>query len=233
MRLISLRMQALSRAATVLAFAVSADRWITAAHAEDGAQEPAQSAAAAAPQTWTGFYIGGHGSFGQMLKPHIKGLDVDGAAGGIHAGWNYQKGGSIIGVEVDYSFSKIEDSDVRFVQLSSGPFEIDRTTSIDYLTSIRARFGGLITDDLLIFGTLGYALAQRTASVYAPDIDYGISHSVRFSGVVAGGGLEYRFSPLVSGRVEGLRYFLSQPDSYREVGIGEIRVGLTLHLPSN
>jgi outer membrane immunogenic protein len=233
MRLTIFRMRVVLRAAASLGLAMSAGCWMAPAHAEDAAPEPAQSAEPNAPQPWTGFYVGGHGSFGQMLKPHVIGLDVDGLAGGVHAGWNYQQGGSIIGVEVDYSFSNIQDSDRVIVQLSSGPFEIDRKTSIDFLSTIRARFGGLITDDLLIFGTLGYALSQRTASVYSPEIDYGISHSVRFSGVVAGGGLEYRFSPLVSGRVEGLRYFLSHPDNYREVDVGEIRVGLTIHLPSN
>jgi outer membrane immunogenic protein len=235
MRLSSFRVGVL-RAAVSLALAMSAGCWMATAHAEDAATEPAQSAVAAAAPTWTGFYVGGHGELTRFINPPLHGLEFDRASGGVHGGWNYQNGNSVLGIELDYTYEPVFGS--RTDNFGPPIGNVVRGIGIDDLASVRVRYGGFIADNLLLYGSFGYAYAVATKSldVPAPAPPFAPLHKQRsydFGGIVAGAGVEYRFSPQISGRVEGFKYFLDEFDGHGTIKADVFRAGLTLHFPSN
>lgn len=149
---------------------------------------------------WAGFYLGGH--IGSTFEDElvVDGLagDVDEAlAGGIHAGYNWQRGTLVYGLETD--FGVIDDE-----------FQGDAVTS--YLATVRARLGYAF-GNTLAYGTGGLALLSFDEEIDDGDFD---DPSVGF---VVGGGLEHKFSPNWSLGVEGLYYEI---DSDIEGSDGEV-----------
>ncbi|WP_099867865.1 outer membrane protein [Pararhizobium haloflavum] len=59
---------------------------------------------------WTGPYIGGQVGYG-FVDPDLPGVDGEGIVGGVHAGYNYDLGGFVVGGEVDYDFADLEVED--------------------------------------------------------------------------------------------------------------------------
>jgi outer membrane immunogenic protein len=161
------------------------------------------SAAQDYPAIWTGFYAGASAGYGEVLdEPGA--FDVSGGLLGMHLGYNYQIGSTMLGVEGDYTGSWMEDGFL----------------DVDYLASIRAR-AGYSFGNALLYGTLGYAWADATTFGGSGDFD----------GLVLGGGLEYKFADSWSARVEGLQYWL-EPSSgaLDDLDVGVVRAGLTWHL---
>ena len=102
---------------------------------------------------------------------------------------------------------------------------------LDYLGTIRTRAGYLITSSLLVYGTggLGYGGAQLQRAFHTS------SENTTVLGYVAGGGLEWLFSPNWSVKTEGLYYYLTNG----ELGSGYqgtiARAGISYHfqIPRN
>jgi outer membrane immunogenic protein len=184
------------------------------------AVEPAR---ADMPPIWTGFYAGAHGGYGEALDEPAP-FDVSGGVLGLHAGYNHQAGMFVIGVEGDWSGSNIEDS-----QTAGG---IRVTLHVDDLASIRARLGVVAWQNALLYGTVGYAWGEAGTNVNFAGLSFG--RSTDFDGLVAGGGIDYRFAPDWSLRVEGLRYWL-EPDTNNpnvdDLDAAVVRAGVTWHLP--
>ena len=92
------------------------------------------------PETgdWTGFYAGGQLGYGNS---NIGAEDGDGAFGGVHAGYLYDLGRFVTGVEVDYSAADLD---------------FGQGNSIDRLGHIKA-IGGIDQGDWLLYGSLGAA----------------------------------------------------------------------------
>ncbi len=110
---------------------------------------------------WSGFYVGIHGGAGfaevdvtpgSLSPPGTAGtsFDADGALLGALAGYNFQSGNFIYGVEADVSFGGIEGENVT-------PTVPD--LDIAWMASIRAR-AGVVLDSLLLFGSAGYGIAD-------------------------------------------------------------------------
>ena len=58
---------------------------------------------------WTGPYIGVQAGYGFGEIDNLPGsVDADGFLGGVHAGYNFDLGGFVIGAEIDYDFANIE-----------------------------------------------------------------------------------------------------------------------------
>jgi len=87
---------------------------------------------------WTGFYAGGQLGYGSS---DFGAEDGDGAFGGVHAGYLYDLGRFVTGVEVDYSAADLD---------------FGQGNSIDRLGHIKA-IGGIDQGDWLLYGTLGAA----------------------------------------------------------------------------
>ena len=165
-----------------------------------GSPAPVAEPLPAAPvgATWSGFYVGGN--LGAAFDPNelsIKDLSEEDdltlkfsndteLIGGAHAGYNWQMGTWVAGVEGDVDFAD----------------------NINYLASVRGRLGWAL-GSWLLYGTGGVAFIDTDndfAVVSADDGLFNFSNSNTDTGYVVGGGLEYKLAPQLSLGVEGLYY---------------------------
>jgi len=199
------------------------------AGAAQAADMPLKAPPRAAPvyNDWTGFYLGVHGGYGwgkgkpddsdaiaDLTDPSFHDPKPKGGVFGGHAGYNWQTGRFVGGLEVDYSFASLKET-----QSFSDTFEncdgdctFSRTlrSKVDALASARARSGFLVTDSLLAYGTagIGWARSQATATFtncLQCETETFTAKSNNF-GWVAGGGLEYKLTQNILLRGEYLHY---------------------------
>lgn len=191
--------------------------------------------------SWAGFYLGAHGGYGwkrddfsqlssfffvQTLLP-TNGVRSTGAVYGAQAGYNWQFGRVVTGLEIDFSVTDIKGSngvsESRVIP-NVGPGSTSPTfgENVKYLGSARARLGWLPADNILLYGTAGLAserldrtnglseiiqpngqpAATAFISTRSPDDKFGW---------VAGAGAEVMLgSANWIGRVEYLHYDLGQ-----------------------
>lgn len=103
-------------------------------------------AAAPAPFSWTGFYVGANVGYGWGSTNFDS---PDGFVGGFQGGYNYQFGNPfVLGIEGDFAFSGIDGG----------------TFSADYLSTIRAR-AGVAFDRFFLYGTGGIAFTGGSLNV--------------------------------------------------------------------
>ena len=177
----------------------------------DQVPKSAAHAYAAAPPTWTGFYVGldvgwlGNDAKTEDLSPNVlphglydTSMTVDGVIGGGHAGYNWQYQQIVLGVEAD--IGAVGGSKT----VSYGPFApLDTFTSkTDWLATFRGRFG-VAFDQWLIYGSAGLA----TASIHNTRVDiaqgpFTTDVTKTMSGFVWGGGVERMLTPNWTARVE-------------------------------
>jgi outer membrane immunogenic protein len=186
-----------------------------------------------APQAfgWTGFYVGAHAGPGWghqddnqstlfpvtqplpaavVTPPTINApaspdrLSLGGGAGGAHAGYNYQSGQYVFGVEGDVDFADLNASGTG-LYLGSTVFRKLEWRS-DWQGSARLR-AGYARDNLLLYVTGGIAFANAKLSTG------GANSSNTHVGWTAGIGADYAFSANWVGRVEA-RFTDFQKKSY-------------------
>ena len=188
-------------AAVTLAAAVG---WGGAATAAD---LPLKAARPAPPPAcmWCGLYIGGHvGAGWSKFDGDDHGDDPfenepSGVAVGLHAGYNWQSGQWVFGVEGDATITPWEDSAV-----SGNNNNKLWNSRLDWLASIRGRVGYAF-DRTLLYVTGGAAFVGANHRI-------NIGDSKRFAdtfddmGFVVGGGWEFKYNPSLSFRLEGLYY---------------------------
>jgi opacity protein-like surface antigen len=149
---------------------------VVSASSADIAAVPLKSPVAV--NSWAGFYLGAHGGYGwgdnsflTVLSPApnlltVGGITSKGALYGGHAGYNWQFGRAVAGVELDLSSADIKGSSSAFLSLPAIPASLfaQRVDDIKYLGSARARLGWLPTDNVLLYGTagLGWEKVERT-----------------------------------------------------------------------
>jgi len=162
------------------------------------------------PYSWTGFYVGAHAGYAwaqerdnasSIAPAPVDSFNVDGAIGGIHAGYNEQfDGGFVVGLEGDIDISGINGSD-RAVTIA-GPSRLEMKNR--WQGSIRARFGYAF-DRILVYATGGVAFADiRERWNLANGLFVGSDTNTRV-GWTVGGGVEYAFDDHWSARAE-VRY---------------------------
>ena len=153
---------------------------------------------------WSGVYIGLQGGYGwaeaelEVLGDPEGSEDLDGPFVGAYAGYNWQWGSFVAGVEGDINASWIEFE------------EDDDSGEIDWFGSLRGR-AGFAWDRTLLFGTVGVAHAE----VSGGDDDLG------FTGWTAGLGVEHAFTDNWLGRAE-YRYYDFGSEDVPEIRAGEI-----------
>jgi outer membrane immunogenic protein len=164
---------------------------------------------AAAPWTWSGFYVGGHGGcawghdattsvndpffFGKFPTFSVPGFDPKGCLGGFQAGANWQTANIIGGLEIDLSATDIKGSSSASSPTIDSGFGTTSGTAatsghFDWLGSARARLGYLVTPDILLYGTGGLAWSRYTRETDLTDTDVLTP--------VAGGGFANQLSSL-------------------------------------
>jgi opacity protein-like surface antigen len=124
---------------------------------------------------WGGFYIGGHGGYGwghdsqtDLSDPFFigkfpnfaaTGFDPKGALGGVHAGFNWQSGAIVGGLEGDLSFTDIKGSSLGIpppiVGSATSTGSLANSGTFDMLGSARGRLGYLVAPNVLVYGTGG------------------------------------------------------------------------------
>jgi outer membrane immunogenic protein len=222
--------------------------------------------AAVVAQSWTGLYVGGHIGAGWMNDPSYDLADPNKASvftcgpctapysiqalsrsndagflGGIHAGYNWQIGQQVVGIEGDWTWTDITATafgplfsnagPALAAGLATGPVPGSAaafSTQVNWLASLRARVGGLINNQYLVYFTGGVAWADvdlaASASCLPPAIAGGcffnnfgraaFSSSTTRTGYVFGAGVEGQFGPHWRARVEYLFYGFNSEHGY-------------------
>lgn len=171
----------------------------------------AAPAPAVADCTWCGFYIGANGGWAYTRDGVV---DIDrlnggaryqlpaskGFMGGGQAGFNWQTGVLVLGVEGNYgelnAFSTRFDPNFpngTFTQLWSGAY-----------WDITGRIGAAIKPNMLFYLKGGWAEFDGVGTINNTRGGFGGGQSLspHFNGWVAGGGFEYMFLPNWSAKIE-------------------------------
>jgi outer membrane immunogenic protein len=221
---------------TIAAVLIAATAVASAQAADLPARAYTKAAAVDPAYNWSGFYVGinagyGTGTSSTTLTPDAfeanilaAGLNINplppnlrpnGFVAGGQAGYNYQFGSVVAGVEADLSYAGLRKTDS-----ATGPFSIagvlttQIATRLDWFGTVRARLGVLPASNLLLYATGGLAYGDvrtTTTGSNLPAINcttfvYCATGST--SGVsvgwTAGGGMEYAFSREWTARAEYL-----------------------------
>ncbi|MBA3446904.1 MAG: porin family protein [Pseudaminobacter sp.] len=154
--------------------------------------------------SWAGPYAGvslGYGFAGDSETDGNE-IDTDGIVGGAFAGYNWETGGIVAGVEADIGYSGVEGSNAG-VDIESG-----------VEGSLRARLGYVVTPDVLLYTTAGAAAKQIE---YSDALGSDDSTAV---GWTAGVGTDVKITEQVFGRVE-YRYTDYGSDSFSTGGVSK------------
>lgn len=123
-------------------------------------QSGAEPLPVAVANRWTGFYAGvfiGHAQAETewVFPPGVTSgpFDGEGTLGGVNAGFNWQSGRWVYGVEADAAFANINVSLFGFLE-----------TNISQLFTFRGRLGYLATPGVLVYATGGIAAAPMKFS---------------------------------------------------------------------
>jgi outer membrane immunogenic protein len=203
----------------------------------------------AAPEpTWTGFYIGLDGGYGwgrdrfadpldlaplvlgvprTDISTPIGGVNVKGWLFGGHAGYNWQSGRWVGGLEADLDTANIKGmTGLSATTIDGNTFVQSNSTKFDALGTLRARLGLLVTPDVLFYGTAGGAAGHTTNSASGNFNDGLFAGSYTAGqtlfGWSAGGGLEGKLTSIgmsnATVRVEYLHYgFLNETTPFANI----------------
>ncbi|WFU13484.1 outer membrane protein [Bradyrhizobium sp. CB3481] len=184
-------------------------------------------AAAIAINNWTGFYLGAMGGYASENGDGIGSIS-GGFAGGT-AGYNWQMGNVVLGIEADAAWA---DIGARVGNPAVAAVE----TRIRDMGTVRGRVGYAF-DQVLVYGTAGYAWADNRLTLSA--LGASVSDSKIHSGWAAGAGVEVMFAPKWSVKAEYLyRSFESQnyftaavPGGLAtgELNLHSVQVGVNYH----
>jgi outer membrane immunogenic protein len=159
---------------------------------------------------WQGWYAGVHLGYGESGP-------ADGFLGGVQAGYNWQKGALVYGLEADVSWA-----DIGFSERVSACVDADCVTarvsgSIDWTATLRGRLGYLFQPGLLGYATAGFGLVSGSASTSVSG--FGLSERFSFDDTEAdfvyGVGIEGRLGPGSTWRVEYIGFSDAELDVVR------------------
>ena len=173
------------------------------------------------PPVWTGFYVGvdGGGSFGASENLRVRNdfdnteADIgqffhDGGFGGGQIGYNWSGFGwsnqVVLGIEADFQGSDIGGSfDRNDLSYSFAPALFHASQNIDFFGTVRGRLGYAF-GSAMVYATGGFAYANVNTKVGITGTGFtdALSSDQMETGWVAGGGVEYLFSPAWSAKIE-------------------------------
>jgi outer membrane immunogenic protein len=169
--------------------------------------------------SWAGTYFGLHLGYGWAdsdvtFVPSVgplfpDSLDAKGWLAGIHVGHNIQLGGLVLGAELSYSKTGIDESKTDCFAPGSG---IACSTENDWLLLAMGRVGVAPISNFMVYGTAGYALAGVTSNLNIAGLNANfLRTSAVHDGFAFGAGIEYQVKLSQSGNccnsaVFGLEY---------------------------
>jgi outer membrane immunogenic protein len=176
-----------------------------------------------AVSNWTGFYIGGNGggdwsndsyryNFSSPLgagTPEVFNFNTSSWIAGLQAGYQYQSGNWVVGVEGTWSWTNLHQTDPSALFASiNGPSQ--RSLKINDIATVTGRIG-YAWGNVLWYGKVGYAGANMQGS---SDDLVGITSraSTWQNGITAGTGIDYRLSSNIILGVEFDYYHFGSTD---------------------
>ncbi|WP_404290001.1 outer membrane protein [Microvirga sp. RSM25] len=228
-----MRTSALGLLAATAALAIAAST----AHAADlpGRYSPAPAYNALPVFTWTGFYAGLNAGYGwnvgdsRYYDPAFRnGKRSGGFVGGAQAGYNYQFGMFVGGLETDLQYAAVGNKGASY-GTTYYPGDSD-----GFFGTIRAR-AGVAFDRALVYGTGGFAYGDIGGNRgYDTLLGYHSGDEINW-GWTLGGGVEYAITNNFTAKVEGLYVDLDTKDNYtlggrvnvdRDAEFGVLRAGV-------
>jgi outer membrane immunogenic protein len=145
--------------------------------------------------TWQGFYLGAMGGYASGDGIGISSVSFDPRGGfvGGTAGYNWQWGQFVAGLEADAAASGIDAT-------ATNPF-IVATDKVRSLGSVRGRIG-VAFNTVLLYATGGWAWNENRINITSAIAS--VTDKQFHSGAVGGGGIEWMFLRNWSGKVEYL-----------------------------
>jgi len=192
----------MSRLSVAFIVAVSAIALTQVALAAD---MPLKAPIAAPPYDWSGFYVGGHIGYlwgrtrveedGVVTEP---GAPTDGVIGGVLAGYNWQNGPVVFGLEGDFGWIHAHGVGQPTFITTQAP----NTYDLNWTSHLRGR-AGYALDNWLFYVAGGLAVADldfhEGAITTTPPPTGG-----KYFGWSIGGGAEFAFTRNLVGRIEYL-----------------------------
>jgi len=211
--------------------------------------------------TWSGFYLGTNigysfgssktdtvfndASGGTFAYPTSASSRVDGLIGGAQTGYNWQMGNWLAGIEGDLQLSRQRGNPLftcpGTVCNPAGPVtaSFDPSQKMEWFATLRGRFGGLVTPDLLAYVTGGVALGgfNNEGSIAsfdatgAPAPDTFVNLATRV-GWTAGAGIEGHLGGNWTGKVEYLHLDFGSVSTtaYNDVSAPLLAIDLKSHI---
>ena len=174
---------------------------------------PAPAAMPMPITSWAGPYVGVHLGYGWSRHDYL-GTDptgigdrLSGLAVGLHAGYNWQFGAWVLGIEGDGTITPWE----RTYTEPTGGQDTQTRRRIDWLASLRGRLGWAF-DRTLIYATGGVAWTDANTTQSSSSGGFR-NVRLRKTGGVVGGGIEWKYTPNVSLRAEGLHYIFNKQET--------------------
>jgi outer membrane immunogenic protein len=196
--------------------------------ADLGARTYTKAAPVVAPVTnWSGLYVGGNLGYGWgngntdfsfLPTPALFSTDnttlgarTTGITGGAQAGYNWQMGSLVTGLEADIQGSSIKGSAHAVPTINGTPIEVSLLSSdpkLSWFGTVRGRLGVTVTPDLLLYGTGGLAYGHVDASANIQFFNNSSASPASVSktkvGWTAGAGAEWMFAHNWSAKLEYL-----------------------------
>lgn len=182
----------------------------------------------AAPDAWSGFYLGvnaGGAWSGRNLSidyteggwdpgPDMGTANASSAIGGFHGGYNFRMTPSwLLGIEADWDWANLRRSETGALTLGGTPFRgssMLMDDKLDWLASVRGRVGYTF-NNVLLFGSGGAAFTKTSYTGFLvpkgnpiPQSPYGFEKNN--TGWVAGAGIEWLAAANWTVRAEYLHY---------------------------
>ena len=167
------------------------------------------------PLSWAGFYLGGNVGYawGSVANSPTK---PSGFVGGVQAGYNFNNGPFVFGLEGDIQVTGADDT--------FAPWKF----SNPWFGTVRGRAGYAI-NNVLLYGTGGLAFGGLTGQTFG-----GISESHTNAGWTVGVGAEFLFAQNWSAKVEYLYVDLNDSNftitgTQNGYHFGVLRAGVNYH----
>ncbi len=183
---------------------------------------PAYAPPPVAPPSWTGFYVGANIGDG-MARAHsdfsaggvaFASADTDlwGPAGGLQAGYNWQSGAFVLGVETDFQWSDLKGSISAQCALCAPATNASYEHNVTWFGTARGR-AGYAAGGWLAYVTGGYAYGRVgfNGTATGGGLAATLASNVMQSGWTVGAGTELALSPHWSAKLEYLYVDLGNP----------------------
>ena len=173
---------------------------------------------------WEGFHVGAHAGWADVdygvsqtlpVSPLVTTRDSqDSFVGGFTYGSSWQFGNMVVGTDSAYTFGDLESG------LNVAANGSSATVDFKYKSESRLRAGLLVNPNILVYGTVGIALAD--AEVSGTLVGGGKDDDLLF-GVAYGGGIETTMGSRWFARLEYIHIDYDD-EGFREVGGGSFDV---------